>query len=161
VSVAGIIKYVNCTLSLSLSLWQEFSAIYKTGNALVTLRRVHETTVAVKENKTHYNFCARAFVCVCVWLHRQGCELSRVLPYLPSIQRVWAIWSQTIFGKKLLNIKWVFWFCLQFCLKHSHSKKISTRYCHKYENVFMWSTRYSCRILLKLEFSRQIFEKKL
>ena len=32
-------------------------------------------------------------------------------------------------------------------------------YCHKYENVYMQSTRYSCRILVKLEFSVQIFEK--
>jgi hypothetical protein len=34
-----------------------------------------------------------------------------------------------------------------------------TRYRQKCWNVFMWSTRYSCWILIKLEFSRQIFGK--
>jgi hypothetical protein len=33
------------------------------------------------------------------------------------------------------------------------------RYCHKFENVFMWSTRYSFRILIKLEFSRHVFQE--
>jgi hypothetical protein len=42
----------------------------------------------------------------------------------------------------------------------SHFRKNSSRYCHKCENVFMWSTCYCCRILVKLEFPRQIFEKK-
>ena len=41
----------------------------------------------------------------------------------------------------------------------SHCKKNSARYCHKHENVFMHSTRYSSRILMKIGFYRQIFEK--
>ena len=41
----------------------------------------------------------------------------------------------------------------------SHFKRKSARYCHKRENVFVLSTRYSCRILKKFEFSRQIFEE--
>ena len=32
-------------------------------------------------------------------------------------------------------------------------------YDHKYTRFFIWSTRYSCQILKKLEFSRQILEK--
>jgi hypothetical protein len=39
-----------------------------------------------------------------------------------------------------------------------HSKKSYASYCHKCENV-MYSNRYSCRILMKLEFSSHIFEK--
>jgi hypothetical protein len=35
-----------------------------------------------------------------------------------------------------------------------------TEYCHTCKNVFMHSSRYSNRILMKREFSRQIFEKK-
>jgi hypothetical protein len=42
----------------------------------------------------------------------------------------------------------------------SHSKKISARYCHKFENVFMQNTCYFCHILTKLEFSQQIFDVK-
>ena len=44
-------------------------------------------------------------------------------------------------------------------LNISHSKKNSARYCHKCENVFMKGTRYSCRILMKFESSRQILER--
>ena len=40
----------------------------------------------------------------------------------------------------------------------SHSKKNLVRYCRKCENVFVWSIRYYFRILMKLEFSRHIFE---
>jgi hypothetical protein len=36
--------------------------------------------------------------------------------------------------------------------------KNSARY-HKCTQVFMWSARYFCPVLMKLEFSRQIFEK--
>jgi hypothetical protein len=48
-------------------------------------------------------------------------------------------------------------FSTTFTWNVSHSKKNSTTYCHKRENVYMKSARYSCRILMKLEFSRQIF----
>jgi len=41
----------------------------------------------------------------------------------------------------------------------SHSKKNRARYDKKYISVFMYITRYSCPILMKLEFSRQFFEK--
>jgi hypothetical protein len=61
-----------------------------------------------------------------------------------------------LWEKKVLNIKRVFWFYPQL---FSHSKKNSTRYCQKFENVFTYSTRYSCQILIKLGFSRQILEK--
>ena len=41
-----------------------------------------------------------------------------------------------------------------------HSKNNLTRYRQKYRKVFMWSTRFSCQILMKLEFSWQ-FQKLL
>ena len=37
-----------------------------------------------------------------------------------------------------------------FIWKIFHSKKKSARYCHKCDNVFMHSTHYFCRILMKL-----------
>jgi hypothetical protein len=40
-----------------------------------------------------------------------------------------------------------------------YSKKNLETNCHKCENVFMWSTCYSCRVLMELEISEQIFEK--
>jgi hypothetical protein len=51
-------------------------------------------------------------------------------------------------------------FCTAFILNISHSEKNSEKYCHKCENVFMYSTHYSCQILMKLKSSRQIFRKK-
>ena len=41
----------------------------------------------------------------------------------------------------------------------SHKKNNSARYCNKCENIFMLSARYFCGILMKLECSRQSFEK--
>jgi hypothetical protein len=40
-----------------------------------------------------------------------------------------------------------------FCLNVADSKKNSERYYHKRILVFMQSARYSCHILMKLEFS--------
>jgi hypothetical protein len=43
-----------------------------------------------------------------------------------------------------------------------HSKKNPATYCHKCTQVFTWSTRFSCQVLIKLttlEFSQQIFKK--
>jgi hypothetical protein len=52
-------------------------------------------------------------------------------------------------------------FSTTFTLKISNSKKNPVRYCHKCTNVFMLSTRYSCQTLMKLEYSRGIFEEGL
>jgi hypothetical protein len=62
-------------------------------------------------------------------------------------------------GKKLLNIKCVLMFSANFVWKISHSKMNWMRYDKKSILVFTYSTRCSCKILMKLEFSQQIFEK--
>ena len=49
-------------------------------------------------------------------------------------------------------------FSATFILNIFHSRKNSERHFYKYD-VFVQNTHYSCRILMKLEFSRQIFEK--
>ena len=49
-------------------------------------------------------------------------------------------------------------FSTTFVRNISHSMKNWARYDQRRILVFMWSTRYSCQILMKLEFSRQIFE---
>ena len=50
-------------------------------------------------------------------------------------------------------------FLYKFVWNIYHFKKNWARNDRKYTLVFMWSTRYSCQILMKREFSRQIFEK--
>jgi hypothetical protein len=47
-----------------------------------------------------------------------------------------------------------------FVWNSSHCKNNSERYCHKCENVFMYSTRYSCRIVMEFEFFSTDFRKK-
>ena len=42
----------------------------------------------------------------------------------------------------------------------SHCKNNSVRYCHKCENVFVYITRYSCRIVMEFEFFSTDFRKK-
>ena len=50
-------------------------------------------------------------------------------------------------------------FPTKFFWNISHSETNLARYDQKCVLVFMQSTRYSCQILMKLEFSRKIFEK--
>ena len=62
--------------------------------------------------------------------------------------------------KKLQNITMsVSSFSTTFVGNIFQSKKKWASYDRKCILVFVWSTRYSCPILIKLEFSRQIFEK--
>jgi hypothetical protein len=53
----------------------------------------------------------------------------------------------------------VFLLSTTFVWNISHSKKKWARYDEKCIMVFTWSASYSCQILMKLELSRQIFEK--
>ena len=64
----------------------------------------------------------------------------------------------TIFGKRLPNTKRVLIFSTTFIWNIFYSTN-SERYCHKCENVFMYSTRYSCQILTILECSQKVFDK--
>ena len=67
--------------------------------------------------------------------------------------------------RKKIYIYWVQNVCFDFpynvYLNISHSKKKWARYDQKYRLVFMYSTHYSCPILMTREFSQQIFIKIL
>ena len=56
-------------------------------------------------------------------------------------------------------MKFVLIFSTTFIRNVCHSKKNLARYFNKCENVFMSCIRYSFRLLMKIEFSRQIFDK--
>ena len=68
--------------------------------------------------------------------------------------------NSMIFGKKLLDIKCILILSttVVWIISH-HSKSNSARYYHKRTHVAMSSARYFCKILMKLWFSQQIFEK--
>jgi len=46
-------------------------------------------------------------------------------------------------------------------LRHFSFYEESAKYCHKCTNIFMQSSRYSCLVVKKLEFSRQINSQTL
>jgi hypothetical protein len=118
----------------------------KTGNERtnVTLKRVRVTIVAAER------------VCVSVALVIQHAKRVRrimltsvVCLTLPSPSILPQ--KRQYFGEKLLNIQCVFF--LYSCVwKISHYRRNTERYCHKF-------ARYSCQILMILQFSRHIFEK--
>jgi len=73
------------------------------------------------------------------------CRLYHIFPhYLTNVK---------IFGKMLLNIKWVF--PPQRLFEKSHAKNWDNIHVHSLHV----STRYFCHVLIKLEFSRWIFLK--
>jgi len=61
--------------------------------------------------------------------------------------------------KKIRNTKYVLIFSTTFVRNISHSKNNWARYDQKLIKVIIESTSYSCLVLMKLEFSRLIFEK--
>jgi len=76
------------------------------------------------------------------------------VPHFPTLFHKNQNKQKTIIVRKIsvvyfLCFSQVFLFC----------KKSSAMYYHKCISVFMYSTPYSCQILVKSEFSRQIFEK--
>jgi hypothetical protein len=65
----------------------------------------------------------------------------------------------TVFGKKIIEDKMCFGFFYNVVKDISYSKKNSARCYYKCTSVCMNRTRYSFQFLMKLEFSRQIYEK--
>ena len=82
---------------------------------------------------------------------------------------LWPVWLYLIFPHYLINgmisveklfiTKCVFDCLCNFCLRIFHSEKNRARFDQKHILVFMWSTIYISQILVKIEFSRRIFQK--
>jgi len=69
------------------------------------------------------------------------------------------IWNTEVVQRCQPYYNVCFYFLYNFIPKISHLKKNWARYYHKRTYVSKWSARYSCQILINLEFSRQSFEK--
>jgi hypothetical protein len=106
------------------------------------------------------NYCI-SWVCVCI-LSYPACNVHAPYCHLWSV-RIYSIVQHYLkkawFSKKLLNIKCGFWFSLWFWSETCHYRKEWVRYHQKCILVFIYSTCFTCQILMKLWFSRQIFEK--
>ena len=124
------------------------------------MRRVRETIVICGKTVSILS------VCVCLGLGTQHAKRMRPcmfssVAYLAASHFSSSHKQHHFRGKKVTEHKMCFliFFTTLIC-NISHSKQNLARYCHKFKNVFMWSTRYSCRILTKFEFYQQIFERK-
>jgi hypothetical protein len=120
------------------------------------MRRVRLTTVAVEQQHV------LPVLCMCS-LSYPACNahapLSSLWPVrLCHIFPQYLITGMIFENKKLLNVKCVFIFSTPFVWNTSHSETDSVRY-YNCAELFMYSSRYCCPILMKPEFPRQIFEK--
>jgi hypothetical protein len=133
----------------------------KTGNVRtynVTLKRVRKIIVTVE--KQYFTF----WLCVCSLsypaLKRVGSFVFSSVAYLVPTHFHTLSHERENFRKKISELKMcVLIFSTVFIWNISYSEKKWARYGHKCENVSMQSIRDSCRVLMKLEFSRLIFEK--
>jgi hypothetical protein len=82
------------------------------------------------------------------------CSLSGSTIFLHIISQT-ARFSKTVVEYKMC----VLIFSTNYVWNIFHSKKNWGRYDRKCILVFMWNARYSCQILMKIEFCRQIFAK--
>jgi hypothetical protein len=99
------------------------------------------------------------FVCIYPVCYAKAPYFMRPL-WFYNIFRHYLI-NSTIFGKKSLNIKCVFWVSLQvsfetFLILRRNQRDI----CKNVKTSSLKSTLYFCRILMELEFSQRISEKK-
>jgi hypothetical protein len=84
--------------------------------------------------------------------------------FCPWLVRLYNIFPLFLINRTIFeNCFWTYNLCFDFTItvvwKIFHSKKNWRRYDHKCVSVFMWSNRYSCQILMKLEIFGQIFKK--
>ena len=122
----------------------------------VTLRSFHTTVVEVEKHYVLHNisvYSLRYSACntQAPYFHLWPLRFCNIFPqYLTK---------GTIFGKKFIDHKiYVSTFPTTYVWKVSHYKHCA-RYDQKCISVWMWSTRYSCQLLIKLEFCKRIFEK--
>jgi hypothetical protein len=105
-------------------------------------------------------FCVSVILDIQHTTHTRRIILSSVacpaLPYFSTVSHKRHDFRKRVTEKETC----VLIFSTTFIWNISQSKEDSARY-HKFILVFIQSTQYSCQILKKFEFSRQIFEKRL
>ena len=133
------------------------------GFTLHCCRTAKYCTLLLTINSIKYYEC----VCVCLALVTRHANRIFILPYYCIF--ICGLYGCTVFqhylinvtifgGGELLNVKRVLrFFSTTYVWNISPSENNSWRY-HKCTQVFMWNTCYSCQILMKLEFSRHVFE---
>ena len=131
--------------------WQDRQCTYN-----VTYRRFRVTIVVVEKQRV------LRVKTLCLWPHwssmQCACAILISVAWPPLQYFPHYLINGTVFEKKIIEHKMcVLIFCTTFVWNISYSKKKWTRYddrLHRYS-----CTGYYCQLLIKLEFSRQIFEK--
>ena len=127
----------------------------------VTVRRVRATTVTLQKQSITYSECMSVALvirlakrCAVSYCHLWPARLCHIFPHY--------LINGTIFGEKVLSIKCVLGFFAQILSEAFLIIRKIRR--HITINIRRWSRKPSItlvKMLLKLEFSRQIFEKKI
>ena len=126
----------------------------------LALLRCAKKSLLLLSGQTSYNIF---WTCVCILSYIAGKVHALYYSHL------WPVWlyhifshyliKSTIFGKKLLNINCVFWFSLQ----RLSETILIVRRIQRDSTINLGTSSYQyqffCHILIKHEFSRQIFEK--
>ena len=127
---------------------------------ITALRRVRATIVAVEDDNYYI-----IWVCVCS-LRYPACNARPSYCHLWSVQlcNIFSILShrkQDFRKRKYIKHKTCVLIFSGSVWNISHAKKKWTRYDQECVLVFMYSARYYCPILMKLEFYRNIFFWKM
>ena len=119
----------------------------------------------------------RLCVTTCGIMHRRCCRpkagniVGALYQHAMRMRRIWSVACLSLpnfstshkrheFRKMVIEHKMcILIFCTNFVWNISHSKTNWARYDQKCISVLMWSTCYSCPILIKLEFSRHFFSE--
>jgi hypothetical protein len=129
----------------------------KTGNVFINVifKRVREEVLQWKSNTVSQCASGTLFI-----LHSKSMPVYYIVISDRSGSTIFSTLSHkwNYFQRKLLNVKYLFWFSAQLSWNMYHSINNSGRW-NKCKYVFMLSNNYSCQILVNFEFSRQIFEK--
>ena len=125
----------------------------------VALRRVRATNVAVEKECVTYSDCVSVDLVNLLAMRMHHFVICG--PPRPTIFSTLSHERRDFLKKKmLLNIKKCdLIFSTTFVWNISHSKSNWARCDQKPLLALLWSTLYSCSTLMKLEFSRQVFEK--
>jgi hypothetical protein len=110
-----------------------------------------------------------AWACACACVHvplliQDAKRMRRIVTFVatqspPYFSTLAYVINGAILGKKLLKLKCLFWFFYNFCLKHLSFWEEFSEISSKMSKRLHVSTRHSCQILTKLEFSGQFFEE--
>ena len=126
----------------------------------VRLRGVCFTVVAMGKRYVLYIFSVCMFVAVFIQYEvrmrriKMLCDLSGS-PHFSTLSH-----KRHGFRKRVTEHKMcILIFSTTFIWNISHSEKNWARYDHKYTYLYFQSTRYTCQMLIRFLFSRQIFEE--